>query len=394
MMRDVTGRVLAAAWLVPLAGAAPSPDFIRDVQPLLESRCWACHGSKVQMHGLRLDRRADALNGCGTGVPAIVPGQSSQSLLIKYVSGLDKDVIMPPAGARLKPAEIELLRAWIDSGAVFPGEEDAKPAPRRSDHWSFQPIARPRVPDLKSEWVRNPIDAFVLEKLQARGWKPAPAAAPRALLRRVYMDLNGLPPTLAEQEAVLKEPGRLDPLVDDLLARPAYGERWGRHWLDLVRYAETNGYERDATKPNAWRYRDYVIGAFNSDKPFDRFILEQLAGDELPDASAETFVALGYYRLGPWDDEPADPKEDRFDQLDDIVSTTSQVFLGMTLGCARCHNHKFEPLTARDYYSMVAIFNGLERPRRGRTELDLPAGTWRQIEPVLARDAKIEAYEN
>jgi len=247
------------------------------------------------------------------------------------------------------------------------------------------------VPEIKSDWVRNPIDAFVLEKLQARGWKPASAAEPRALLRRMYMDLNGLPPSLAEQDAFLKDPARLEALVDELLSRPAYGERWGRHWLDLVRYAETNGYERDATKPNAWRYRDYVIRAFNDDKPFDRFILEQLAGDELPDASAETFIALGYYRLGPWDDEPADPKEDRFDQLDDIVSTTSQVFLGMTLGCARCHNHKFEPLTARDYYSMVAIFNGLERPQKGRREMDLPIGTPPQIDAVRAIDREIEA---
>ncbi len=399
-MRGVTARMLAAAVaLTALAVAATVPDFARDVQPVLESRCWACHGSKLQMHGLRLDRRADALKGGGSGVPAIVPGSSAQSLLIKYVSGQDKDVVMPPAGARLKPAEIEMLRAWIDSGAAFPGEVEATPAPKRSDHWSFQPISRPRVPEVKSEWVRNPIDAFVMQKLLSRGWKPAAAAEPRALLRRVSMDLNGLPPTLAEQEAFLKDatlknPARLDVLDDELLARPAYGERWGRHWLDLVRFAETNGYERDATKPNAWRYRDYVIRAFNDDKPFDRFILEQVAGDELPDASAETMIALGYYRLGPWDDEPADPKEDRFDQLDDIVSTTSQVFLGMTLGCARCHNHKFEPLTARDYYSMVAIFNGLERPQKGRRELDLPVGTPRQIDAVRAIDRDIEALSS
>ncbi len=196
-----------------------------------------------------------------------------------------------------------------------------------------------------------------------------------------------------EQAAFLKDPTQLAALVDDLLARPSYGERWGRHWLDVVRYAETNGYERDATKPNAWRYRDYVIRAFNQDKPFNRFILEQLAGDELPDASAETFVALGYYRLGPWDDEPADVKEDRFDQLDDIVSTTSQAFLGLDFGCARCHDHKFEALTARDYYSMVAIFNGLERPRKKRQELDLPIGTWSQIEAERERDRKIAALE-
>jgi hypothetical protein len=174
--------------------------------------------------------------------------------------------------------------------------------------------------------------------------------------------------------------------VDELLARPSYGERWGRHWLDLVRYAETNGYERDATKPNAWRYRDYVIRAFNDDKPFDRFLREQLAGDELPDASDETLVATGYYRLGPWDDEPADPKQDRFDQLDDMVATTSEVFLGLTLACARCHNHKFEPLSALDYYRMVAIFNPLKRPVRGRTERDLPSGTPSQVAAEAERD--------
>src|SRR5260370_1168370 len=239
--------MLAAVVLVSSAQAQPKPDFAQDVRPILESRCWTCHGSKLQLHGLRLDHRADALKGGGSGVPAIVPGASAQSLLIKYVAGLDKDVVMPPTGPRLKLAEVAVLRAWI--------------------------------------------------------------------------------------------------------AAAAYGERWGRHWLDLVRYAESNGYERDGTKPQAWRYRDYVIQAFNQDKPFDRFILEQLAGDELPDASADTFIATGYYRLGPWDDEPADSKEDRFDQLDDMVSTTSQTFLGLTLGCARCHNHKFEPLTARDYYT-------------------------------------------
>src|SRR5437868_578131 len=169
-MQGVTARLLVAAVaLVPFAAAGPKPDFARDVQPVLESRCWACHGAKLQMHGLRLDRRADALKGGGSGVPAIVPGASRQSLLIKYVSGLDKDVVMPPSGARLKPAEIEMLRAWIDSGAAFPGDEEAAPAPKRSDHWSFQPIGRPRVPEVKSGWVRNPIDAFVLQKLQARG---------------------------------------------------------------------------------------------------------------------------------------------------------------------------------------------------------------------------------
>ncbi len=264
--------------------------------------------------------------------------------------------------------------------------------PKHREHWAFQPVRLPAVPEVKDPaWARNPIDRFILAKLENHGWKPAEPAEPQALLRRVYLDLIGLPPTPAEQKAFLNDPApdALDRVVNDLLARPAYGERWGRHWLDLVRYAETNGYERDAAKPHVWRYRDYVIRAFNADKPFDRFILEQLAGDELPDADTETLIATGYYRLGPWDDEPADPAEDRFDQLDDMVSTTSQVFLGLTLGCARCHNHKFEPLSTLDYYRWVAIVNPLHRPQNGRTELDLPAGSRSRVAEQGERDGKL-----
>jgi hypothetical protein len=260
------------------------------------------------------------------------------------------------------------------------------------EHWSFQrvrPIAPPDVRD--GAWGRNAIDQFVLAKLEAKGWRPSSAAASHAILRRVHLDLIGLPPTLAEQDAFRADssPEALDRVIDNLLARPGYGERWGRHWLDLVRYAETNGYERDGTKPHVWRYRDYVIRSFNEDKPYDRFILEQLAGDELPDANSDTIIALGYYRLGPWDDEPADPLEDRFDQLDDIVSTTSQVFLGLTIGCARCHNHKFEPLTMLDYYRLVAIFNPLQRFQAGRMDLDSPAGNRKQLAAQAERDREI-----
>jgi hypothetical protein len=263
---------------------------------------------------------------------------------------------------------------------------DALITPEDRGHWAFQPIKPPGVPRVKNTaWARNPIDRFVAAKLEELGWSPATPAEPRALVRRLFLDLTGLPPTPAEQETFLnafaRSPDAVERLVDDLLARPAYGERWARHWLDLVRYAESNGYERDAAKPFAWRYRDYVIRAFNTDKPFDRFLLEQLAGDELPEGEIgpETLVATGYYRLGPWDDEPADPKQDRYDQLDDLVNTTSEVFLGLTLGCARCHNHKFEPLTMHDYYRMVAIFEPLKRPARGRTELTLPIGTPMEI---------------
>lgn len=261
---------------------------------------------------------------------------------------------------------------WADDLSKF--EMPIKPEQR--NHWAFQPLKRPPPPSVRNtSWVRSPIDAFILAKVESRGWQPAPPVAKAAFLRRLYLDLTGLPPAPRELETFLADPSpnSISARVDDLLSRPAYGERWGRHWLDLVRYAESNGYERDGAKPSAWRYRDYVIRSFNADKPYDRFLLEQLAGDELPDADTESMLALGFTRLGPWDDEPADPAEDRFDQLDDIVSTTAQAFLGMTLGCARCHNHKFEPLSQLDYYQMVAIFDPLRRPEAGRQDLDAPA---------------------
>jgi hypothetical protein len=263
---------------------------------------------------------------------------------------------------------------------------DALITPEDRGHWAFQPVKTPPVPAVKSStWARNPIDRFVLAKQEEQDLLPAPAAEPQALVRRLFLDLTGLPPTPDECSAFLddfaRSPDAIENLVDNLLARPAYGERWARHWLDLVRYAESNGYERDAAKPFAWRYRDYVIRSFNGDKPFERFILEQIAGDELPegDHTPENLIATGYYRLGPWDDEPADPKQDRYDQLDDLVNTTSEVFLGLTLGCARCHNHKFEPLSMHDYYRMVAIFEPLKRPADGRTERVLPLGSAAQI---------------
>lgn len=253
---------------------------------------------------------------------------------------------------------------------------DAVIQPADREHWSFRPVRPAAVPAVKDAgWVRNPLDAFVLARLEARGWKPAPPAEPHALLRRLYLDLIGLPPTVEEQEAYLRDraPDAYERLVDRLLASPHYGERWGRHWLDVARYADSNGYERDADKPGSWRYRDWVIRALNADRPFDRMILEQLAGDELPDADTESILATGFLRLGPWDDEPADPATDRYDQLDDMVATTTEAFLGLTLACGRCHNHKFEPLTMHDYYRLVAVFNPLDRPRAGRTELDRPA---------------------
>jgi hypothetical protein len=274
-----------------------------------------------------------------------------------------------------------------DAAADPPGY-DSLIQPQQRKHWAFQPVRRPPIPAVKdTAWPQNPIDAFILAGLEAKGWEPSRPAESAALLRRLYFDVVGMPPTPAELAAFLRDssPTAWERVVTELLARPGYGECWSRHWLDLVRYADTNGYERDDIKPLVWQYRDYVIRSLNQDKPFNRFILEQLAGDELPNAGAETLIATGYYRLGPWDDEPADPQEDRFDQLDDMVSTTAQVFLGLTLGCARCHNHKFDPLTMLDYYRMVAIFNPLERPRRDRAELTLPAVPARERQAVRAQ---------
>ncbi|MFN9754498.1 MAG: DUF1549 domain-containing protein, partial [bacterium] len=379
-------------WILLGAAGCAAADFATDVRPMLARRCWGCHGPALHKSDLRLDRRADALHGGESGIPAIVPGNSKDSLLIRDVSGADPKLVMPPAGPRLTPAEVETLRPWIDAGAEWTGAEPkaplaAKPDPRLS-HWAFQPLrAAPALPPVRdTSWVRNPIDAFILARLEAKGWRPAPPATPPDLLRRIYLDLTGLAPSLAEQDRFR---GNWDGLAQELLDRPAHAERWARHWLDVVRYGDTNGYERDDVKPKVWKYRDYVIRSLQADKPFNRFVVEQLAGDELPDANAETLLATGFLRLGPWDDEPADPAEDRFDQLDDILNATAQGFLGLTLACARCHNHKFEPLTTKDYYGMIAVFNGLERPRKGRTELDRPIGTWPEIERDDAREEQI-----
>jgi cytochrome c553 len=335
--------------LAPVSLAVAAPDYVKDIKPLLKERCVSCHGSVKQKGDLRLDAGA-------------LIEKTIHTDLIERVTSHDEDERMPPEGARLTESQVGALRQWFAAGAPFPSDEVIPKKP--SEHWSFQPVKQPKVPESAHE---HPLDAFVFREHEA-----SPQATPSALLRRLHLDLTGLPPTLAEQDAAYKSNRShktYSAIIDDLLNRPEYGERWARHWLDVVRYADSNGYERDAEKPFVWRYRDYVIESLNKDKPFDRFVIEQLAGDELPDKSLETHVATGFLRLGHWDDEPADPATDRYDQLDDIVSTTGQAFLGLTIGCARCHDHKFEPLATRDYYSLVAVFNPLERPRKGRTEL-------------------------
>jgi hypothetical protein len=233
------------------------------------------------------------------------------------------------------------------------------------NHWSFRPVRQISIPTVRQrDWPQSPIDAFLLARLEKAGLQPAPPADKRTLVRRVFLDLIGLPPTPQEQQAFLDDssPDAFARVVDRLLARPEYGERWARHWLDVARYAESNGYERDGAKPNAWRYRDYVIDSFNRDKPFDQFAREQIAGDELPGSNAETQIATTFLRLGTWDDEPADFVVDRYDQLDDVLGTTATAFLALTIRCARCHDHKFEPFSQTDYYRLLAVFEPLKRP--------------------------------
>jgi hypothetical protein len=387
MRLPCTGAIVTLALLTSLVRAErpPSPSevqfFETKIRPVLADNCFKCHGETKQKGGLRLDGRTALLTGGDQG-PAIVPGQPEKSLLVRAIHHSD-DLKMPPA-RKLPAGQIADLTRWVKMGAPWPaGESGARrgsPDPaavRRGDfrltdrdrsHWAFQPVRRPPPPGVHDRtWVANPIDAFLLARLEAKGVRPNPPASRRELIRRLTYDLIGLPPTPAEVEAFVADPDprAYEKLVDRLLASPHYGEKWGRYWLDLVRFAETNSYERDGPKPSAWRYRDYVIRTFNTDKPYDRFIREQLAGDELPDADAETMTATGYYRLGIWDDEPSDREQARYDDLDDIVTTTGQVFLGLTIDCARCHDHKIDPIPQKDYYRLLAFFQNINPYRNG-----------------------------
>jgi mono/diheme cytochrome c family protein len=354
--------------------------FESQVRPILVEHCQGCHGEKKTKAGLRLDSRKSALSGGDSG-PAIVPGKPEESPLVAAIRYEGPE--MPPKG-KLPQRQVEALTQWVQMGAPWPwggapassGAEPAagirKPGYQVTDadrsHWSFRPLKRPNVPVISG--VVGPItavDSFIKAALRAKGLEPNPPASKHELIRRVTYDLTGLPPTPAEVEAFEadKSPDAFAKLVDRLLDSPRYGEKWGRHWLDLVRFAETNSYERDGVKPNAWRYRDYVIRSFNQDKPYDRFIREQLAGDEIPEGGPDALIATGYYRLGLWDDEPADRELARYDGLDDIVATTGQVFLGLTVDCARCHDHKLDPIPQKDYYRFLAFFQNVNYYRNG-----------------------------
>jgi Protein of unknown function (DUF1553)/Protein of unknown function (DUF1549)/Planctomycete cytochrome C len=387
-VRHLAGALVAMlTWglMTPLlADGPPSNDgiafFESKVRPVLQARCVDCHGGGKVKGGLDLTSLQGLLKGGDRG-PAVSLGAPGESLLVDAIN--HRELKMPPKG-KLPQGELDALSRWVEMGAPWPsGLLSSKTGPppvddRARDFWSFRPVIRPEVPNVvRGDWIRSPIDRFVLAKIEAAGLAPAAPAAKTSLLRRVTYDLTGLPPSPDEVDAFLADssPDAYEKVVDRLLASPRHGERWARHWLDLVRYAETDGYEFDAAKPSAWRYRDYVIESFNGDKPYDRFIKEQLAGDELQPGSDEALIATGYYRVGPWDTGAPDKLQATFDELDDVVGTTSQVFLGLTANCARCHDHKSDPFPTADYYRMLAFFRGVRRysPRTALRPLSAPS---------------------
>jgi mono/diheme cytochrome c family protein len=344
--------------------AARPVDYGRDIKPLFLRSCVECHGPMKQRNSLRVDSVA-ALKEGGNSGPAIVPGHSNESRLLHALTGTNEVVAMPPKGPRLSPAEVALIKAWVDQGAKAPTDEaDAKVA-AKATHWSLRPVRRLSPPTVKQvAWVRNSIDAFILTGLEKAGLAPSPEADRSTLLRRLALDLTGLPPTPEEVDAFLKDlrPNAYERQVDRLLASPHYGERWGRHWLDLARYADSNGYSIDSPR-SIWPYRDWVIHALNRDLPFDQFTIEQLAGDLLPNATVDQKVATGFHRNTQINEEGGIDKEQfRVESIVDRVNTTGSVWLGLTVGCCQCHNHKFDPISQREYYQFFAFFNNQDEP--------------------------------
>jgi mono/diheme cytochrome c family protein len=345
--------------------ATAAVDFARDIKPIFRDACFKCHGPEKDKGGFSLATRARAMEGGDEGV-GIISGNSTASPLVHRIAALDQDIAMPPEGERLTPEQVGLIRAWIDQGAAWPesaDEIDPRVA-KAGSHWAFKPLKRPPLPERQNAWVRSPIDAFILTKLDEAGLSPAPPATKEALLRRVSFDLTGLPPAPEEIAAFVNDTGAeaFAKLVDRLLASPAYGERWARHWLDVVRYADSGGYETDILYEQAWRYRDYVIRSFNEDKAYDRFLMEQVAGDELwPEQSDAMQDAVAVWTLGEWQNAlDAFPDMLEYVRRTDQVSTLSEVALGLTVGCANCHNHKYDPVTQRDYFGLEAIFAASE----------------------------------
>jgi mono/diheme cytochrome c family protein len=406
---ELAAFAIGALALAGSTQAGPPTDFDREVKPLFARHCAACHGANKQKGGLRLDRKAEALTGGDSG-KAIAPGKPGDSLLVKRIASTDPDERMPPKGEPLSAEQIATVRAWIEQGAKWPEDgSGANPA----NWWSFQPIRKPPLPAIKKGKfeIRNEIDRFILAKLNDKGLSPSPAADKRTLIRRVYYDLIGLPPSLDEIDAFLNDaaPDGYAKVVDRLLASPRYGERWARHWLDVVHFGETHGYDKDKPRPNAWPYRDYVIRSFNSDKPYNRFVQEQVAGDVLFPGSIDGIEALGFLAAGPWDfighaelpETKIDGKVARHLDRDDFVANTIGTFMSLTVHCAQCHNHKFDPITQEDYYRLQAVFAAIDRTDRSydldpavakkRAELEAKRSESKQAIAVLESVARKSA---
>ncbi|MBX3179928.1 MAG: DUF1549 domain-containing protein [Candidatus Hydrogenedentes bacterium] len=364
----VSKSLIFIALFPPLAFAGAAPvEFTRDVLPILAAKCFNCHGPDGEMRkaGLRLDERAGLFEPLKSGAVAVAPGDPAASLLHERITAADPEDRMPPPDAPkpLTKAEIETLARWIAEGAPWSG------------HWAFEPLRAPPVPQIAGDtWSRGPIDRFIRAAQEERGLSPAPEADRRTLIRRLSFDLLGLPPTPEEVEAFVNDerPDAYERLVDTLLASPRYGERWARHWLDVAHYADTHGYDKDKRREHAWPYRDYVINALNADKPYGQFIREQIAGDALYPADPQATVALGFLAAGPWDfvghvelrEGTIDKAITRNLDRDDMVSTAMAAINSLTVGCARCHDHKFDPISQEDYYSLQAVFAGVERADR------------------------------
>ncbi|MFM8435111.1 MAG: DUF1549 domain-containing protein, partial [Planctomycetia bacterium] len=369
-------RLAAAAALFAFLGpaAAAGPDFQRDIQPILAEHCAHCHGidETTRQGGLRLDIRQNALEGGDSGSPAIVPGNPEESELVARIRSTDRDVIMPPPREKkpLSDAQKALLEAWIADGAGY------------HPHWSFVPPKKAVVPAVAG--AANPIDAFVGERLAAKQMEPAPPADAATLCRRLYLDLVGLPPSPDDIAAFERE--GYEKTVEKLLASPRYGEKWARHWLDLARYSDSNGYEKDLPR-EMWAWRDWVIAAFNRDLPYDQFVVEQIAGDLLPNATQDQVVATGFLRNSMLNEEGAIiPEEFRMAEMFDRIDCVGKSVLGLTTQCAQCHTHKFDPITHDEYYGLFAFLNDTYEARSA-------VYTPEQLHDLAAMRAEIAALE-
>ena len=353
------------------APAGDGIDFEQDVLPILRARCVECHGPDAEESGLRVDSRQALLAGGDVG-PAVVPGEPTKTEILRRMATTDPDERMPPEGEPLTAAEIAAVSRWVAGGASWPGQmEAAASVSRTSDHWAFQPLTE--------SFAHDSIDFFLAAELAARGLAPSPPADRRTLIRRLFLDLTGLPPTPDEVEAFVADasPQAVEALIDRLLASPRYGERWSQHWLDVIRYADTRGYEYNTLRDHAWPYRDWVIDALNRDLPYDRFLFQQLAGDTVGVDAATGFLVTAPLPTPPEvGEEPAAIRQARLNSLDEVVQNVGAAVLGLTVGCARCHNHKFDPISSRDYYRMTAVFSGVhydDRPWRRDNDADRSA---------------------